>query len=377
MKSRRPKPLSAGRKGDDRFRLHDEIELARHAVRHEHGVFRGLLACLEWLGPKFEAPKPFDVGVAFVARQQQTERIALLGPQPLAVLRIGEQRVVERLFDRDAARHRGCVGAFGQHPFRLGLDAGFRENGRQGNSGPFAATEQAVRVLRRQFGFRRAPVLGVAGTFEEVDPRHGWKSRQIVHGEDERPLDQSMHHQPVLRRIDRRNPGMVALIMQAVRGDDSVQVLERRQAERRQPRRAARASRDDNGARHWLRTWTAAHKAGSASPRRVGAAIPGPRAAGCPLPAPARAGNDRRSRRACARSEQAPTGEAAFVAVSWLGRGRGSARFGRPRAHLCTPCRSGPRLADDACNRRADRLARQERDAHSSSLSGAIGSRAP
>ena len=251
------------------------------AVRHEHAVFRGLLARLERLRPKFEPPKPFDVGVALVSGQQQAERIALLGPQPLAVLRIGEQRVVERLFDRNAARHRRCVGAFGQHPFRLRLDARFREHGRQGNSGPFAATEQAVGVLRRQFGLWRAPVLGVAGTFEEVNPRHGWKSRHVLHGEDERPLDQSMHHQPVLGRIDRRNPAMVALIMQAVRGDDSVQVLKRRQAERRQAASAARASPGDNGARHWLRTWTAAHKAGSASPRRVGAAIPGPRAAGC------------------------------------------------------------------------------------------------
>ena len=240
VESRRAEPLSARRKGDDRFRLHDEIELARHAVRHELGVFRRFLACLERLGAELEPPKPFDVRIAFVARQQQTERIALLRPQPLAVLRIGEQRVVERLFDRDAARHRRCVGAFGQHPLRLRLDAGFRQHGRQRNAGPLAAAEQSMRVLDRQFGFGRAPVLGVAGTFEKVDARHRRKAGQILHGEDDRPLDHAVDNEPVFKRVDRRNPGMVALVMQPVRGNDSAKVLKRGQAERRQPRRRRR-----------------------------------------------------------------------------------------------------------------------------------------
>ena len=172
-----------------------------------------------------------------------------------------------------------------------------------------------MRVLGRQFGLRRAPVLGVAGTFEEVNPRHGWKSRHVLHGEDERPLDQSMHHQPVLGRIDRRNPRMVALIMQAVRGDDSVQVLERRQAERRQARR-----------RLGQALAIAAHDIGfelGRPPIRLAQRL----LAGFKLPfrdrrrqvvallRQSRAGNDRRGRRACARSEQAPTGEAASVAI--------------------------------------------------------------
>ena len=37
---------------------------------------------------------------------------------------------------------------------------------------------------------------------------------RFLHGEDERPLDQAVDHQPVLGRVDRRNPGMVALVVQ-------------------------------------------------------------------------------------------------------------------------------------------------------------------
>ena len=166
-------------------------------------------------------------------------------------------------------------------------------------------------------GLRRAPVLCVAGTFEEVDPRHGWKSRQIVHGENERPVDQSMHHQPVLRRIDRRNPRMVALIMQAVRGDDSVQVLERRQAERRQPAsrfgRAVAITAHDVGfelGRPPIRLAQRLHAGFELPIRDRGRQV-------VALLRERGAGNDRRSRRACARSEQAPSGKAAAVAILW------------------------------------------------------------
>ena len=234
-----------------------------------------------------------------------------------------------------------------------------------------------MRVLGRELGLRRAPVLGVAGTFEEVNPRHGWKSRHVLHGENERPFDQSMHHQPVLGRIDRRNPRMVALIMQAIRGDDSVQILERREAERRQARR--RLGQALAIAAHDIGFELGRPPIGLAQRLLAGFKLPF-RDRGRQVVAllrQGRAGNDCRGRRAGARSEQAPTGEAPFVSISWLGRGRGRLRrFGRPRAHLCTPCRSGPRLADDACNRRPDRLVRQERGAHSCP-SAAPRSRAP
>jgi hypothetical protein len=78
--------------------------------------------------PEFEPPKPLDVGVAFVSGQQQAERIALLGPQPLAFAhrRATRRRAPFRSVLRVATLRR----AFGQHPFRLRLDASFRQHGR-------------------------------------------------------------------------------------------------------------------------------------------------------------------------------------------------------------------------------------------------------
>ena len=95
-------------------------------------------------------------------------------------------------------------------------------------------------VLDRQLRIRRAPVLGVAGTFEKMDARDRRKSRDLLHREDQRLLHQPMHDQPVLERVDRRRPGMVALIVKPVGGDDAGKILERREAERRQPRRRLR-----------------------------------------------------------------------------------------------------------------------------------------
>ena len=50
-----------------------------------------------------QPPQPLHVGVAFPAGQQQPQRIALLGPQRLAVLRVDDQRIVHHLLHRDAA----------------------------------------------------------------------------------------------------------------------------------------------------------------------------------------------------------------------------------------------------------------------------------
>ena len=132
---------------------------------------------------------------------------------------------------------------------------------------------------------------------------------------------------------------------------------------------AARASLGDSGARHWLRTWTAAHKGGSVSPRRVEAAIPGPRAAGCRPLAPERGRETIAAAAAPALAPNRPRRvkrRASPPCGSGCGWGR-LRRFGRPRTHLGAPRRSGRRLADDARNRRPDRLVRQERGARPSS----------
>ena len=126
-------------------------------------------------------------------------------------------------------------------------------------------------------------------------------------------------------------PRMVALIMQAVRGDDSVQVLERRQAERRQARRrlgqALAITAHDIGFKFGWPPIRLAQRllAGLELPFRDR------RRQVVALLRQGRTGNDRR-RRACARAEQAPSGEAPFVSISWLGRGRGRLRRFRTSA---------------------------------------------
>src|SRR5271165_2622811 len=70
----------AGRKGDHRFALHGEAELAGFSVGEQIGVFRCFLARHERLVAQFEPPQPFDMGVALPSGQNQAERIALLGP---------------------------------------------------------------------------------------------------------------------------------------------------------------------------------------------------------------------------------------------------------------------------------------------------------
>ena len=54
------------------------------------------------------------------------------------------------------------------------------------------------------------------------------KRLQILHREDQRTIDQAVQHQPVLRRIDRGNAAMMALVEQSVRRDDAVELLQRR-----------------------------------------------------------------------------------------------------------------------------------------------------
>jgi hypothetical protein len=81
---------------------------------------------------------------------------------------------------------------------------------------------------------RGAPLHAAIGrAFDEVNARHRWKAHDVFHGENERTLDQTMDHQPVLIRIDVRPACMMALEKQAVRCDDAMQVLQRRKADGR------------------------------------------------------------------------------------------------------------------------------------------------
>ena len=98
------------------FASMSKAELARLPVRHQVRVFRGLLACHERLVAELEPPQPLDMRIALPARQDQAQRITLLRPNRFAVLSIGQDRVLEHLLKRNAARHHRSIGTFGKHP---------------------------------------------------------------------------------------------------------------------------------------------------------------------------------------------------------------------------------------------------------------------
>ena len=157
------------------------------------GVFRGFFARHERLVADLEASQPFDVRVAFIAGQQQPQRIALLRPDRFAVLAISKDRVLEHFFHRNAARHHRRIGAFREHPAAAVLEADFAGDGRKLNARPFRCAEQTVRALhglqRRLVPFRQA----VAGTFDEMFARHRRKSLDVRHRELARPVDHAVH----------------------------------------------------------------------------------------------------------------------------------------------------------------------------------------
>ena len=156
----------------------------------------------------------------------------MLGIEHLAIHAIGDDRVVERFLQRQRARHRGGVAAFQQQPFRFRLQAGFIEQRLQRHAGIHHAMHHAVRVLAA-VELRAAPFhSGIGGAFAEmraVDARH---ALQIIEREDQRLVDQAMHDQPVIGRIDFGDAGMMPLEAQSVRRDDAVERVDRREAHR-------------------------------------------------------------------------------------------------------------------------------------------------
>ena len=74
---------------------------------------------------------------------------------------------------------------------------------------------------------------GVGAALDEVDARHRRKARDVVHRENARVGDQAVNHQPMLVGIDGGYARMMALEMQARRGDDAEQILQGRESDRR------------------------------------------------------------------------------------------------------------------------------------------------
>ena len=90
----------------------------------------------------------------------------------------------------------------------------------------------AVRVLAA-IELRAAPFhSGIRRAFAEiraVDARH---ALEIIEREDQRLVDEAVHDQPVIGRIDFGDAGMMPLEAEPVRRDDAVERMERREADR-------------------------------------------------------------------------------------------------------------------------------------------------
>src|SRR5262249_50181988 len=67
----------------------------------------------------------------------------------------------------------------------------------------------------------------VSGTFEEMYAGYRRKSQEIVHSEDQRPLDKSMNEQSMLVRRNLRHAGMMTFKDEPVRRNDAVEILKR------------------------------------------------------------------------------------------------------------------------------------------------------
>src|SRR5438445_5143985 len=215
---------------DRRLRFHGERELASRPIRHRICVLRRLLARLEWLIAELEPSQPLDVDIAFPARQHEPRRVALLRPQRLAVLAVGNEGVVQDLVDGHAARENRRVFALGQYPLRAWLHRDFVHERRDQYARPVAGAGQAVQGLRGARWRALGPAgSAVAGALQEHDAAHRRKPLQVVQREHRLAIDHAVERQRVAFRVDQRNAGVMALVVNVRRRDDAVQQIERRQ----------------------------------------------------------------------------------------------------------------------------------------------------
>ena len=156
----------------------------------------------------------------------------MLGIERLSVHGVGDDGVVERFLDRHGAGHRRGVGALRQQPLGVGLETGFFEQALERDARVHDAVDHAVGELTA-VELRALPLhAGIGRAFEERDPVDAGEALDVLQRQHQRLLDEAVDHQPMLGRIDLGDAAMVALEAQAVRGDDSLQLVQRREADR-------------------------------------------------------------------------------------------------------------------------------------------------
>src|SRR5260221_13892374 len=190
----------SGGRGDDRVGVHPQLELPGLAVGQQLGVARSFPAGHPRLVAKLQATEPFYVDVALPSRNDQSERKAVSGPQRLAILPIGEDRLAHELVsERDASRNASRVAALRQHPPGSAILPDKINQESERNARPFARADQSMRVLHGQVLVGLLPVLpSVASALDEVEARDRWHGLEVVQGQDQRLLRHAMDQQPVL-----------------------------------------------------------------------------------------------------------------------------------------------------------------------------------
>src|ERR1019366_673489 len=116
VKSWSRKLLSARRPCDDGFWPHLKLEPARLAVESQAGVLGAFQHSHVGLVYELDSPQPLHVVDTLPTRNNQAQRITLLGTYRFAVLSIGNKAVFHGLFDRNTFCVLSQFRPFRDHP---------------------------------------------------------------------------------------------------------------------------------------------------------------------------------------------------------------------------------------------------------------------
>ena len=222
--------LTAGRKGDDRFRSDLVVQRRDFRVLIEMPV-----VVVVQVVPVHQLDSPQILGVkdSFEAGNHQPQRKPVLGPHRLAVHAVGHQTVVHALGQRHARRSLHFFHPFCNEPGGPGFHAGLLEQHREGYSGPFGATGHPVRFLNG-LRPRRRPV---PRALDEMQAGDGREALQVLHGENQRTVHHAVDHEPMLAGIDVRDVGATGRPHEVERGwrDHPHRILKRARHMKHEP----------------------------------------------------------------------------------------------------------------------------------------------
>ena len=194
--------------------------------------FDGFLAREPGLVADFQPAQPFDPDIAFPARHHEARGIALLGTQHLAIHAIGDMQSSSALLSGIERFIAAASPPSAMIHLAFGLRPACSSSSLQRHAGVLHAMHHAVGVLAA-IELGAAPFhAGIGRAFEKIDPVDARQPLEVVQREDQRLVDEAVHHQPVVARVDLRDAAMMALEAEPVRRDDAVELMQRREAHR-------------------------------------------------------------------------------------------------------------------------------------------------